>query len=217
MEEVYKTLAEQLKKPQGELAIQVGEKMNEVNETINLLSIEALQPQKGDNILEIGMSNGCFVRRIFEKEPSITYTGCDYSIKMVYEATRINKDLVDAQKAEFIIADANELPLESESFDKLMLVATLYYLDDIVSTFAEFSRVLKDKGRLVVSIRPKQTMEKYGTANFTGNMFSREDFEALVQNNGFRLISLEEHSEPDIRILEEDVSSKCLIAIAEKK
>jgi ubiquinone/menaquinone biosynthesis C-methylase UbiE len=217
MQEVYKTLAEQLKKPHGELAIQVGEKMNEVNETVNLLSIDALDLQKGDNILEIGMSNGFFVKKLFEKQADIHYTGCDYSVKMVYEAGRINEDKVSAKKADFIIADAKELPLSSGSFDKLLLVATLYYLDDIEQTFGEFRRVLKDKGKLIISIRPKETMEKYGTANFTGNMYTREEFEAVIENNGFSLISMVEHTEPHIRILEEDVPSNCLIAVALKK
>jgi ubiquinone/menaquinone biosynthesis C-methylase UbiE len=216
MKEVYKTLAELLKKPQGELAIQVGEKLNEVNETINQLSIDALDLKPGDKVLEIGMANGYFVRYLFAKQNNITYTGCDYSVKMVYEANRINEELVKQEKAEFILADAAELPFAEQVFDKIMVVATLYYFDKLEDVFSEFRRVLKPHGQLLVSIRPRSVMELFGTSDFSDHMFSREELRELISSQGFGILSEQEHQEPDIKMLEEYVPATSIIVVAEK-
>jgi ubiquinone/menaquinone biosynthesis C-methylase UbiE len=216
MKEVYRTLAEQLKKPQGELAIAVGEKLNEVNDTINKLSIAALDLKQGDKVLEIGMSNGYFVKYLFQKQDDITYTGCDYSVKMVYEANRINEELIRQKKVEFILADAAELPFENQVFDKIMIVATLYYFDSLDDVFAECRRVLKPNGQLLISIRPRAVMELFGTSGFSDHMFSREELEELVTKQGFNILSNTEHPEPHIKILEEYIPAKSIIVIAEK-
>ena len=216
MKEIYRTLAEQLKKPHGDLAIQVAEKLNEVNETINLLSIEALDPAPGDHILEVGMANGFFVKEIFKRQPDIHYTGCDYSVKMVYEANRINKEFIDAGKAACVMAEASSLPFEDSTFTKVMSVATLYYFDDPERVLNEFHRVLKENGLLIISIRPKAIMELYGTAEFTGKMFTREELSDCLVANGFHIMAISEHREPEIKVLDERYPSSCLIAVARR-
>jgi ubiquinone/menaquinone biosynthesis C-methylase UbiE len=216
MKEVYKTLAEQLKKPQGELAIAVGEKLNEVNDTINRLSIDAMDLKPGDKVLEIGMANGYFVKYLFNKQNDITYTGCDHSIKMVYEANRINEELLRQKKVEFVLAEVSDLPFEDQVFDKILVIATLYYFEDLNTAFTELRRVLKPSGQLLVSIRPKAVMELFGTSGFSDHMFTREELHELLSSQGFKVLSDTECQEPDIKILEEYTPSKTIIVIAEK-
>ncbi len=58
---------------------------NIIHDTIRALTIE-----RNDNILEIGMANGCFVKDIVGSEEDVRYTGCDFSEIMISEAeTRI--------------------------------------------------------------------------------------------------------------------------------
>ncbi|MBK7811139.1 MAG: hypothetical protein IPI50_07870 [Saprospiraceae bacterium] len=66
-EQTLKEIAKQLRQPSGEFATQVGQKMNEGNLHINLNTIEALNLQKGDHILEIGMGNGFFVKIYYQQ------------------------------------------------------------------------------------------------------------------------------------------------------
>lgn len=70
-EETLKAIADQLRQPTGEYAIQVGEKMNEGNLHINLNTFEVLNLVAGDNILEIGMGNGFFVKNILSTDNTI--------------------------------------------------------------------------------------------------------------------------------------------------
>ena len=74
-----KTLAEQLRLPDGSLGIKVGENMNKGNRLMNLESIRQLNVTDNDNILEIGMGNGFFVKDILSLADNVHYTGCDFS------------------------------------------------------------------------------------------------------------------------------------------
>lgn len=67
-EEQLKNIALQLRKPEGDWGIEMGEKMNVGNKFINLHTIDVLNPKANDVILEIGMGNGFFVKDIFKLE-----------------------------------------------------------------------------------------------------------------------------------------------------
>src|SRR5689334_1509095 len=111
-------IAAQLRKPEGDEGIKMGVRMNEGNRFINEHSIEALHASGKERILEIGMGNGFFVRRILEQETGVHYTGCDFSPEMVHECEKHNPDLIKKGRACFVMADARELPFPDNSFDK---------------------------------------------------------------------------------------------------
>lgn len=104
-EETLRHLAMQLKKSEGETGVEVAHAMNSSNERINRWTIEQLNVSPGDNILEIGMGNGFFVKDILLVDSSVNYTGGDHSELMVNEATSLNKDFVDKQRARFFQSD----------------------------------------------------------------------------------------------------------------
>ena len=61
-------MAAQLKKPEGELGRQVGQMMNKGNEVINKWTNDVLELQPNDNVLEIGMGNGYFVKDVLQAD-----------------------------------------------------------------------------------------------------------------------------------------------------
>jgi cyclopropane fatty-acyl-phospholipid synthase-like methyltransferase len=87
-------IAAQLRKPEGDAGILMGERMNEGNCCINEHTIEALAATGNERILEIGMGNGFFVRQILKGEPGLHYTGCDFSPEMVQECERRNPESI---------------------------------------------------------------------------------------------------------------------------
>ena len=76
-ENELKSLAVQLRKPEGSLGIEVGRMMNKRNKLMNLATIDQLEIQPNDKILEIGMGNGFFVKYILKKDETVRYIGCD--------------------------------------------------------------------------------------------------------------------------------------------
>lgn len=215
-EETLKAIAGQLRQPTGEYAIQVGEKMNEGNLHINLNTFEALHLTTGDNILEIGMGNGYFVKNILSADNSIKYTGCDFSEIMVDEARKRNEKYVANGQAEFHNADANELPFDSVSFDKVFSINTIYFWDNPQIVLAEIWRVLKPKGQVTISVRPKSIMEHYPFVKYGFKTFAKDDLTELIAKNNFRVVDIIEKDEPEVEINGELTKTATLLIRAEK-
>jgi ubiquinone/menaquinone biosynthesis C-methylase UbiE len=213
-EEQLRAIATNLRKPEGELGKQVGQKMNEGNRHMNLYAIEAVEPASGDDILEVGMGNGYFVNEIFSKVSDICYTGCDFSQTMVDEAHRINTPLVREGKAKFILSDAAKLPFGDHTFDKVFTVNTLYFWETPAVTLAELRRVLKPKGKLVIAIRPKSTMQHLLFVKYGFTMYTKEDVVKILSGNGFTVSAYAEHSEPDQEIGGQQIKMETLIVKA---
>lgn len=215
-EETLKAIARQLRQPTGEYAIQVGEKMNEGNLHININTFEALNLATNDNILEIGMGNGFFVKNILSADNSIKYTGCDFSEVMVDEARKQNVNFIASGQAEILKADANELPFEKETFDKVFSINTIYFWDNPQKVLAEIWRVLKPKGQVIISIRPKSIMEHYPFVKYGFKTFAKDDLTELIAKNNFKVVDIIEKDEPEIEINGELTKTATLLIRAEK-
>ncbi len=210
----YEAIARQLRKPVGDVGKQVGEKMNVGNERINLRTLEILDAKANENILEIGMGNGFFVKKIITKSDSIHYTGCDFSETMVEEATRLNQEFVLKGNLRFVLGSADNLPFTDNTFDKIFTINTIYFWEDPKMEFAEIKRVLKAKGQLIISIRPKSTMIQYRFTKYGFNFFEKEDLSGLLSVNGFNVISTIQENEANQNINGEEIRVDSLIVKA---
>jgi len=215
-ESTLRSIAAQLRKPEGEYAIQVGERMNEGNRDINLYTIEALELKAGDKILEIGMGNGFFVKDILSVDESITYAGCDYSAIMVEEANKINEGFVANKRAAFYVADAGKLPFADNSFDKTFTINTIYFWDEPATVLAELRRVLMPGGQLIVAIRPKHTMVDLPFTQYGFTLYTKDELQALLLANGFKVIDTIERIEPAAEMSGEKFPMEGLLVIAQK-
>lgn len=189
-------LASQLRKPEGPEGRQVGEMMNKGNLLLNTWVIEALQPQEGDNILEIGMGNGYFVKDILKLHPSISYSGIDYSPLMCEEALLLNQELVENKRAFFYTGDASSLPFADNSFSAIMTVNTIYFWEDAEKQMSEIRRVLQPGGRLVIGIRNKRSMEQMPFTEYGFRKFDRQDLLNYLTGHNWRINNLIENKEP---------------------
>ncbi|ASS48339.1 MAG: hypothetical protein A3D31_08755 [Candidatus Fluviicola riflensis] len=195
-EQQSREMASQLRQPKGDNGIKTGEWMSEGNKTIILDTLKVLNAEAGDRILEIGMGNGHFVSEIVSKDPTISYSGCDFSELMVSESRKNNREWIDKQQAEFILTDGTSLPFGDQTFTKIFTVNTLYFWEDRRAVLAEFKRVLKPDGILILGIRPKRLMENIPFTKFGFNLFSKEDAVDLLTENGFEVLSTVENTEP---------------------
>ncbi|WP_455203284.1 class I SAM-dependent methyltransferase [Kaarinaea lacus] len=81
--------------------------------------------------------------------------GLDHSINMMKEARKI-------VSVPFIQSDAGRLPFPDASFDFLSMGYALRHVDDLYATFAEYRRVLKPGGKVLLMelTQPKSTVAK---------------------------------------------------------
>jgi ubiquinone/menaquinone biosynthesis C-methylase UbiE len=210
-----KTLAEQLRLPAGLLGIKVGENMNKGNRLMNLESIRQLEVSDNDNILEIGMGNGFFVKDIISLANNVHYTGCDFSATMVSEATALNRSY--ASNAKFELTAAENLPFSNAVFDKVFTVNTIYFWDNAAITLAEIRRVLKPNGILIVTLRPKSVMDKLPVVEYGFSTFSKESAVQLITENNFEIVSASESDDVDIKMNDQFVKNAFLVIKAKRK
>jgi ubiquinone/menaquinone biosynthesis C-methylase UbiE len=107
----------------------------------------------GEDVLEVAVGTGVQLVRLAAANPGGRTVGVEPSSGMLRQARRRLQAAGQAERVDLIEASALDLPLEDEAFD---LVVNSYMLDllprgEIPRALAEFKRVLRPGGRLVLS------------------------------------------------------------------
>jgi SAM-dependent methyltransferase len=103
------------------------------------LDLAALEPSR---ILDLGTGTGAAALWLAERYPEARVTGVDVAEEMVRLARGDVPD-ADADRIEFQVADASDLPFETATFDLVVQVSAPAF-------FAETARVLAPGGALVI-------------------------------------------------------------------
>ncbi|MCI0155413.1 class I SAM-dependent methyltransferase [Leifsonia shinshuensis] len=113
----------------------------------------------GRRILDAGCGSGPILSDL--RAGGADMTGIDASAGMLEQAR-----LRLGAEADLMVADlADRLPFDDDTFDDVIASQALHYLQDWGPTLAEFRRVLKPGGRLIVS-------EEHPAATFLGDRLS---------------------------------------------
>jgi SAM-dependent methyltransferase len=106
------------------------------------LVLDALAPEPGEAILDVGCGPGFYVADLLER--GATVTGVDSSLAMLAIARQ------RAPAASLLEGAATRLPLEDATFDRALSVQVLEYVADVDGALAELRRVLRPGGRVVI-------------------------------------------------------------------
>ncbi|MBP6532569.1 MAG: class I SAM-dependent methyltransferase [Bacteroidia bacterium] len=212
-----KEMAKQLSLPEGENSKIVTEFMSKGNRTLYDFTLDQLTFFPSAEVLEIGPANGFFVPKLFERNDSISYTGLDLSHDMITEAIELNSELVTKGKARFVNGDVVSLPFRDESFDIIFTVNTLYFWSDPIAGMAELKRVLRPNGKLVISIRSKETMENMPFTQYGFRLYSKVELQNLFAENGFTDATISSKMEDITLPSGESVDIESFCALGEKR
>jgi len=190
--------------------------MNEGNQIIYKHTLSSLKIEDNDTLLEIGMANGYFIKKVLSHAKGLKYHGCDYSEEMIAQAKLLNKPFTDLGQAEFHLSKAIALPYDDCKFDEVFTVNTLYFWEDPIRILSEIRRVLKSRGRLAIAIRPKSCLKEYPFAKYGFKMYSKNELQELLSENDFSINSTIEEREPPQIIDEKEYEVNTLIVVAEK-
>lgn len=104
------------------------------------------------SILEIGCGGGATAEALSKKiDSSAELTVCDLSTEMIGIArNRLKDDIIT------FLADAQSLPFENESYDRVLANLNLNLIPDTEACLREAHRVLKTNGRIVYSVWGRQ-------------------------------------------------------------
>ena len=109
---------------------------------------ELIDASAGQRILEVGCGTGDDARQIAEMiSPGGSLVAIDKSKALIGEARRRSKRQSDW--IDFVVGDANELDLESSTFDACRIERTLIHIPEPSAALSEMVRVLRSGGKLV--------------------------------------------------------------------
>jgi len=209
----YKALAKQLSHPEGEDGIKTGKLMQEGNAEMCTHTVELLNCQANDFILEIGPGNGAHVAGILCKAENMRYFGIDVSETMVTQAMENNQN----DKAEFMQGNGYDLPYPDHYFDKIFTVNTLYFWLDVSAVLNEIKRVLKPNGQFFLAFRSENFMKNLPFTQFGFKLYSKEKANAMLEKSGFKVINTIEVNEGDSpSVIGIQLSKDRIIIICEK-
>jgi len=180
-EDQLQQLAANLRCPDGDDALKVGQMMQATNGNLINKTFGALNLQPGDNLLEIGPGNGSHVYRL----PSdICYTGIDISQSMINQAQHANAGL---DNVTFILTDGNTIPFGNASFSKVATANTIYFWESPQAYALEIARILQPGGLLSVGFIPKSTMQHIPFAKYGFTLYDAEDVTKLLASAGMEV------------------------------
>lgn len=138
---------------------EVGERLAE---SLPYFEDKALGGRLPSVVLDVGCGTGHGTALLQQRWPKAQVIGLDLAAGMVQEARRrlgARRGLLDfSRKPQLLRADARALPLQAGSVDVLFSNLCVQWIEDLPAVFAEFRRVLRPDGLLLVSTFAQQTL-----------------------------------------------------------
>lgn len=151
--------------------------------------VNEIQKLPAGKVLDVGCGNG----NLFKLLPDEKYElfGVDFSENMIAEAKRNC-----GQKATFSVADAENLPFDSATFDIIVCNASFHHYVHPNAVLKEMHRVLKDGGRVLIGdpymhalVRPVMNVVIKFSKEGDYHIYSLDEMKKLFAKNGLAPIS----------------------------
>jgi len=111
----------------------------------------------GLRLLDVGCGTGYHLRRY--RERGFEISGVDGSPEMLKEARAANP------RIEFVLADVDQIPLPSATYDVALCIEVLRYLPDIQPCLKEIRRMVKPGGMAMITAAPPMQANLYPFVN----------------------------------------------------
>jgi len=129
-------------------------------------------------VLSIGCGPAFLEAELHNLHPEMNITGLDYSKEMIEQATK---------EIPIIYGDAQHLKFEDNSFDAVLYITSLEFIQSIQKAIKEAYRVLQSKGLLLVlMLNPKS---RYFQEKYKNNSYIRKNIKRTNINKIQKVIS----------------------------
>lgn len=144
-------LVTQCRRPNGFLGRLTGFLMNWRHRPLSEWTIELMNIQSNDFVLDIGCGAGMAIKEIGEIAISGFVAGVDYSEIMVKQALKHNAAAVRAMRMAIRNGSISKLPFKDESFDRACAIESFNFWPDPVAGLKEAHRVLRPEGLVAIA------------------------------------------------------------------
>jgi len=189
----------QYRQPSGPIGRWIGGKMARQHQPENRWTVDLLDVQPTDHILEIGFGPGIAVEAVTSRATNGLVAGIDFSQTMVAAARKRTAAAVHAGKVDLRHGDAAHLPFADNTFDKAFSIHSIYFWPDPAAVLAGIQRVLKPAGLLILTVLPKvkwnpDNPDLAGTPEC--KPYSGDELKALLTAAGFHDLKIEADTNP---------------------
>jgi 2-polyprenyl-3-methyl-5-hydroxy-6-metoxy-1,4-benzoquinol methylase len=139
---------------------------------------------RSGSILDIGCSEGFFLG-------DIETSGLKVGIDMDFDRLRIGRQ--ERPNVNFVNADATHLPFVETSFQTVVFIGVLPYIEKPSAALNEVHRVLTNFGQVEISTANANWINRYLNIynwKYRFQFYSLEDLEKVLKESGFRVKSL---------------------------
>jgi len=185
-------IARQGRRPSGLFGYIVAFVMASETEPENDQTLNFLEIQPNDRILEVGCGHGATLWSAAKRCADLSVTGIDFSDVMLSVARRRNRKLIASSRIKIDKGDSANLPYLNDAFNKIYSVHTIYFWQNPKIHLEEILRVLTPGGRFVLGFRSGDDAafaKKFPASIY--NMRTATNVDALLRKCGFLQVRLQ--------------------------
>ena len=116
--------------------------------------VEKLELKDNDKVLCVGLGTGNEALRIFKMNRDVSIVGIDYSQTALRKAQK--KARACGKEIKVLLMDARRLEFPAGSFDKVLCIHVVDFIEEGEKVTDEILRVLKDGGQFVITYPSKK-------------------------------------------------------------
>jgi len=191
-----KFVAQQLSRPSGLIGqFILGPVWNKRNAALNDVAFDHLALNPHDRVLEVGFGGGYLLGRMSTVVTGGCLSGVDVSPAMVAVCEKRFASLVQSGRLDLKCARAESLPYPDDHFTKVCTVNSIFYWQSVPQALAEFRRVLRDDGLLMMCFTCKASIEKRGFTRQGVATYEADDVRHVTEAAGFCSIRITHNSD----------------------
>lgn len=182
------TLIQQFKKPTGLLGRLAGYIMANRASNIerNHWTIEMLNIEPDDHVLEIGFGPGIAIEKLTQTITTGRIFGIDHSATMLMQASKRNKKAINEQRVSLAVLSVDNVSSLHQQFDKILSANVVQFWPDPLISFQHLYSVLNNGGTIATTYMPRMK----GAARQDAIDMSKR-IENYLSHSGFKSIRTE--------------------------
>ena len=131
-------------------------------------------------------------------------------------AAELNAAYIQNNQLELKFGDASEMPFETDYFDYIIAINTIYFWPEIDLYLTEIRRVLKPGGTLLIGYRPKSTMDLLSFTDYGFRKYEIEELAEILNKNKLELITQKQISDYRTSVSGERYWNTDIVAVSRK-
>lgn len=178
-------MAKQLGYPSGIFGRWLMKLLNKGNADMNDFTLQKLDLQRQDTVLEIGFGGGYLLEKIISSKIPSRIAGIDPQLDVIKMGKQKFKQAIAVGDLELQQATGENLPDEDNSFTKICTVNTVYFWSDPPRVLKECKRVLQPQGKLIICYNSAEFLEQAKLTQHGFTAYQPEELESLMASAGF--------------------------------